>query len=432
MLSQDIAERMIMYPAMGYYYVGFLDDAPPEKIHFHLNDRFHLLGSPDDYQSVCIASKIESIFLIKRDIAHIKQRELIQFSLDHGIQLNVLSEPILDTPFIDARVFDGMPMISTTNFDHRVIEQWVKRLGDIIVSSLALVVLFQFLLWFQSGLSGYRPKGQYFFKQTRVGQHGQLFHMIKFRSMIPNAEASTGPVMVDESGDARYIKGGQFIRQFSLDELPQFWNVLCGQMSLVGPRPERPHFVDQFSKIVPYFNERHVVPVGMSGWAQINGRSVLTRRPEHKIKYDIYYINHWSVLFDIKILIKTLFVVFKGGIILMNVVVFGGAFDPLHNGHVDIVFYLSGLGYDRLCLVPTGVPIYKDATQFSANDRLAMLQLVFGDDPLIDILTVELQKNQPSYTVDTMSFLFDSYGATSVKFCCWFGSIVSISSMATI
>ena len=135
--------------------------------------------------------------------------------------------------------------------------------------------------------------------------------MIKFRSMIPNAEASTGPVMVDESGDARYIKGGQFIRQFSLDELPQFWNVLCGQMSLVGPRPERPHFVDQFSKIVPYFNERHVVPVGMSGWAQINGRSVLTRRPEHKIKYDIYYINHWSVLFDIKILIKTLFVVFS-------------------------------------------------------------------------------------------------------------------------
>ena len=107
---------------------------------------------------------------------------------------------------------------------------------------------------------------------------------------------------------------------------------------------------------------------------------------------------------------------FKGGIILMNVVVFGGAFDPLHNGHVDIVFYLSGLGYDRLCLVPTGVPIYKDATQFSANDRLAMLQLVFGDDPLIDILTVELQKNQPSYTVDTMSFLFDSYGATSVSF----------------
>ena len=310
MLSQDIAERMIMYPAMGYYYVGFLDDAP-EKIHFHLNDRFHLLGSPDDYQSVCIASKIESIFLIKRDIAHIKQRELIQFSLDHGIQLNVPFEPILDTPFIDARVFDGMPMISTTNFDHRVIEQWVKRLGDIIVSSLALVVLFPVFVMVSIWIKWVSPKGPIFFKQTRVGQHGQLFHMIKFRSMIPNAEASTGPVMVDESGDARYIKGGQFIRQFSLDELPQFWNVLCGQMSLVGPRPERPHFVDQFSKIVPYFNERHVVPVGMSGWAQINGRSVLTRRPEHKIKYDIYYINHWSVLFDIKILIKTLFVVFS-------------------------------------------------------------------------------------------------------------------------
>jgi len=129
--------------------------------------------------------------------------------------------------------------------------------------------------------------------------------------MIPDAEQGTGPVMVDESGDARYIKGGQFLRQFSLDELPQLWNVLMGEMSIVGPRPERPYFVKQFSTKVPYFNERHVVPVGITGWAQINGRSILTRRPEHKIKYDIYYINHWSFLFDIKICLKTFFVVFS-------------------------------------------------------------------------------------------------------------------------
>lgn len=99
----------------------------------------------------------------------------------------------------------------------------------------------------------------------------------------------------------------------------------------------------------------------------------------------------------------------------MNVLVYGGAFDPLHNGHVDIMFYLYGLGgYDRLCVVPTGVPVYKKSTQFSATHRLAMLDAVFGDDPFIDVLTVELDKKQPSYTVDTVSFLFESYGATAV------------------
>ena len=135
--------------------------------------------------------------------------------------------------------------------------------------------------------------------------------MLKFRSMIPDAERPGQPVMVDESGDSRYIKGGQFLRQFSLDELPQLFNVLFGQMSLVGPRPERPYFVNQFSKTVSHFEDRHVVPVGITGWAQVNGRSVLTSRPEHKIKYDFYYINHWSLKLDLKILLKTIFVVLK-------------------------------------------------------------------------------------------------------------------------
>ena len=129
--------------------------------------------------------------------------------------------------------------------------------------------------------------------------------------MIPDAEKFTGPVMVNESGDSRYIKGGQFLRQYSIDELPQLWNVLKGEMSIVGPRPERPHFVDQFEKKLPLFSKRHVVPVGITGWAQINGRSVLTRRPEQKIKYDFYYIKNWSFLFDLKIILKTVLVVFR-------------------------------------------------------------------------------------------------------------------------
>ncbi len=99
----------------------------------------------------------------------------------------------------------------------------------------------------------------------------------------------------------------------------------------------------------------------------------------------------------------------------MNVVVYGGAFDPLHNGHVDIIHYVLSLNrHDRLCLVPTGIPVYKDRMFFSADARCKMLQVMFGDDPMIDILDVEIQKAQPSYTIDTLSFLFGQYGATSV------------------
>ena len=310
MLSQDIAERMIMYPAMGYFYVGTIDDAPPEKVHFHLKDRFKLLGAVDQYASICLKQNIDAIFLVKRDIQNVEYRKLTQFSLANDIQLNVLSEPILDTPFIEVGSFDGVSMISTMSLQRRFFERKIKRFFDIVVSLLGMLLLSPIFLFISVWIKLISPKGPVFFKQIRVGQYGNEFNMYKFRSMIPNAEKETGPVMVDESGDSRYILGGQFLRQFSFDELPQLWNVFLGQMSIVGPRPERPHFVAEFSNHVPFFKERHVVPVGITGWAQINGRSVLTRRPEHKIKYDIYYINHWSFLFDIKICLRTFFVVF--------------------------------------------------------------------------------------------------------------------------
>ncbi|NBV42192.1 sugar transferase, partial [bacterium] len=132
----------------------------------------------------------------------------------------------------------------------------------------------------------------------------------KFRTMVPDAEAKTGPVMVKEKNETRYIKGGQFLRRTSIDELPQLFNVLRGEMSLVGPRPERPFFVDQFTSEIPHFPLRHLVRGGITGWAQINGRSALTNRPEHKIKYDLYYIKNWSLTMDLMILLKTIRIVF--------------------------------------------------------------------------------------------------------------------------
>ncbi|MEK9727090.1 MAG: sugar transferase, partial [Candidatus Margulisiibacteriota bacterium] len=309
-LSQDIAERMILYPGLGYFYEGTLDDGPPDKIYFHLKNRFKLLGSVDSYKQICIDQNIDALFLVKRDISNFQYRELSFFCLSNNIELNVLTEPILSSPFNQFRTFDGIPVVSTIDLRSQLFERFLKRLFDVLASLVVLIFFSPVFLLTIVWIRLVSPNGPIFYLQERMGYLNQPFKMIKFRSMVPNAEQGSGPVMVDESGDMRYIKGGKFIRQFSIDELPQFWNVLVGQMSIVGPRPERPFFINEFSKTIPLFNKRHVVPVGITGWAQINGRSVLTRRPEHKIKYDFYYINHWSFLFDIKICIKTLFVVF--------------------------------------------------------------------------------------------------------------------------
>ena len=128
--------------------------------------------------------------------------------------------------------------------------------------------------------------------------------------MRPDAELSTGPIWATE-GDQRTTRLGRLMRRYSIDELPQLINVLLGEMSLVGPRPERPVFVDQFSQIIPRYEERHKEKAGMTGWAQVNGLRGNTSI-EERTKYDIYYVENWSPLFDIKILLRTVFAVFKG------------------------------------------------------------------------------------------------------------------------
>lgn len=309
MLSQDIAERMLMYPEMGHHYVGFIGDNMPDKVHYHLRDAFKVLGGVEDYKALILKYNIDSIFIIRQNFHQKKLAEILNFCEENGIQFNVVSQPIIGMPFIKAEIFDGIQLLSSTDRNSNPIQRILKRFFDILFSLLIMVILSPLYLVVAIWIKCVSPKGPIIYKQERVGQFGKLFMVYKFRSMIPNAETK-GPEMVNEKGDNRYIKGGQFIRQFSLDEFPQFWNVFKGDMSVVGPRPERPYFVDQFAVDLPHFKLRHQVPVGITGWAQINGRSVLTRRPEHKIKYDLYYINHWSLILDLKILIKTFVVVF--------------------------------------------------------------------------------------------------------------------------
>ena len=146
--------------------------------------------------------------------------------------------------------------------------------------------------------------GPVFFRQARCGEHGKVFTIYKLRTMPVDAEAGTGPVFATKD-DLRPTRIGAFLRRHSLDELPQFWNVLKGDMSLVGPRPERPHFVEKFKEGVARYMWRHMCRPGLTGWAQVNGLRGDTSI-EDRVKYDLYYLENWSLALDFKILVKTL------------------------------------------------------------------------------------------------------------------------------
>jgi exopolysaccharide biosynthesis polyprenyl glycosylphosphotransferase len=183
----------------------------------------------------------------------------------------------------------------------------VKRVIDMVGSAMTLVILSPVMMLL-AVLIKLDSEGPVFFTQERMGLDGKRFMMLKFRSMRADAEAETGPVWAT-SDDSRRTRLGAFIRRRSIDEFPQFINVLLGDMSLVGPRPERPVFVEQFRQSIPRYMDRHREKAGITGWAQINGLRGDTSIIE-RTKYDLWYIENWSVALDVRIIIRTFLNIF--------------------------------------------------------------------------------------------------------------------------
>jgi Undecaprenyl-phosphate glucose phosphotransferase len=199
---------------------------------------------------------------------------------------------------------DGIPIISLNEVPLRGWNSMVKRVMDAVLGTAALALCSPFLLIFGVLIKLRGGPGPVFFRQERMSLDGKTFQMWKFRSMWDDAEKETGPVWAT-SDDPRRTPIGAWLRKHNLDELPQFINVVLGDMSLVGPRPERPPFVQQFKERIPQYMLRHRVKSGITGWAQVNGWRGNTSL-EKRIEYDLYYIENWSLLLDVKILILTL------------------------------------------------------------------------------------------------------------------------------
>ena len=203
---------------------------------------------------------------------------------------------------------NGVPLLTIRDVALRGWRLALKRGMDLLISGIGLVFISPLMLLIAFLVKLDSP-GPVFYAQERVGLDAKPFPVIKFRSMRVDAEEKTGPVWATKD-DPRRTRLGTFLRKYSLDELPNLFNVLLGHMSLVGPRPERPMFVDQFKQTVPHYMDRHKEKAGMTGWAQVNGMRGDTSILE-RTKYDLWYIENWSLLLDIKILVLQIFRLFR-------------------------------------------------------------------------------------------------------------------------
>jgi Undecaprenyl-phosphate glucose phosphotransferase len=199
---------------------------------------------------------------------------------------------------------DGLPVVGLRESPHFGLNVVVKRAMDIVLSLVGIILLSPLLGLIALSVKLTSP-GPIFYRQERCGLNGRSFFMLKFRSMRVDAEKQTGAVWARKDDDRR-TRFGTFLRRTSLDELPQLINVLMGDMSLVGPRPERPVFIHRFKKTIPNYMARHSVKAGITGWAQVNGwRGDTSLRK--RLQYDLYYITHWTPWLDFRIMWMTLF-----------------------------------------------------------------------------------------------------------------------------
>jgi exopolysaccharide biosynthesis polyprenyl glycosylphosphotransferase len=205
---------------------------------------------------------------------------------------------------MDVQMVDDIPLLGGSRWPLDYFwNRLLKRMEDVVGAVVGLVLSAPIILVAAVAIKLTSP-GSVFYRQERCGERGRRFLLYKLRTMQVDAEKETGPVWTVEN-DPRRTGLGAFLRRYNLDELPQFWNVLRGDMSLVGPRPERPEFVEQFREEIDRYMARHISKPGLTGWAQVNGLRGNTSI-EERIRYDLYYLENWSLSFDFKILFKTL------------------------------------------------------------------------------------------------------------------------------
>ena len=300
-LANDVFMRLHRHPSFGFDIAGYFADAPCDPA-LRLSGLAHL-GPVTDAAQFIGNRGVSVVFIALRAGEHQRLFDLVSESEGLDVQFMMIPDVLeVLTSHVRLTELEGLPFLTLKSNPLTGWGRVAKRLTDLSVSAILLIALSPLLLLIAI-LVRLSSSGSVFYRQERVGIDGTPFSILKFRSMRTDAEAVTGPIWASKD-DARRTRIGRFLRKTSMDELPQLINVLRGEMSLVGPRPERPFFVEQFRARVPKYLDRHRVKTGMTGWAQVNGLRGDTSI-EERIKFDLYYIENWSFALDIKILLRT-------------------------------------------------------------------------------------------------------------------------------
>ena len=299
--TEQYIDRLIANPEWGYVVRGILDDRIPAGVEYK---GVKVLGNLANLEFILPENKLDEIGITLALEDYNKLESIVSMCEKSGVHTKFIPDYnsiIPSSPYTEDLM--GLPVINIrhvplTNIVNRV----VKRTIDIIGSLVAIIIFSPVMLIAAIGISASKG-GSVIFKQERVGLHNKPFIMYKFRTMIEQS-AEDEESKWTKKNDERVTPFGKWLRKTSLDEIPQFFNILKGDMSLIGPRPERPYFVEQYKEKIPRYMVKHQVRPGLTGWAQVNGLrgdSSIRKR----IEYDIYYIENWTLLFDIKILLMT-------------------------------------------------------------------------------------------------------------------------------
>jgi Undecaprenyl-phosphate glucose phosphotransferase len=285
---------------MGIKTLGFVEDQPNRW-----TGDLDILGTFDALPLLIAKYNIGQVFIALPLSRYDDVRRVFDVLSQTVVDVRLVADvPNLSGLTLTTANLDGLPVLGLRESPHFGLNLVVKRAMDVVLSLIALVILSP-LLALIALLVKLTSPGPIFYRQERCGLNGETFRMLKFRSMAVNAEQQSGAVWARKD-DPRRTRFGTFLRRTSIDELPQLLNVLMGDMSLVGPRPDRPVFIQQFRKTIPSYNARHCVKAGITGWAQVHGWRGNTSLRK-RVQFDLYYITHWTPWLDLHIMWMTVF-----------------------------------------------------------------------------------------------------------------------------
>lgn len=298
-LAHNVIDRVRLHEEFGFEVIGMVTDDPEAKGYRGVS----IVGGLSDVFGLVRGEAVHQLYVALPMSAHERILDVWRSVANEIVEVKVVPD-LLQYLTLGACLedLDGVPIVNLSRIHMEGFAAVLKRSADIVVSA-ACLGLFAPLFPFIALAVKVTSRGPILYRQQRMGLDGRGFEILKFRSMRLDAEKNTGPVWADER-DTRCTSIGALLRKLSLDELPQFWNILRGDMSLVGPRPERPYFVDEFRQRIPHYMLRHRVRAGLTGWAQVHGWRGKTSL-EKRIEYDLYYVENWSLWLDLKILWMT-------------------------------------------------------------------------------------------------------------------------------